>query len=1266
MSTEATIKIVAGSTDIPIVMDNDGIVAKYLSRRLKSDEWPFSDTPDEEFSASINHGTGIVAEAPVFADLPTVTINSYLHPLGASRFGRGLFLISCEHMPDLLSSAWGQSWDGIGNIPTPGGGQLSPVTLSMEADGTAFTAKLYLQTPIQLDVTTHLSQEPRQLWICPFVDARFAVLHQPLDPLPLNVKSSEGKTWLDVETAISSQITPSVTSAGGAPATAFLYPDPGYFSVARSAGYALDHVAHSSGRRVTFDPDAEVFHVSTADAAITALDSDQAALATEGFPAVLGEVKGNPAQPDAEEFHFTARKLYDYFDNSSWHSETATSGAASGETGSPQIHSTFYLEHFGTSVDSGSQQRWTALTAEIASEYRKWQQRQFCLSFASFPATTGLAINHFCDYTFIKIGCYGESPACVTTQQSSPVGVYPQVNISQSTNLYRHNKEMARMTLQSGGIPLGATSGQATITPNESATNYDGVSQPLTIGLLGPADPAIPSGTVLACYYQSHEGWFAIEGGSGTPVEISSDPWIRFRVLRPVGTNESGQWEAEVTQHLNTDDLPGQTEPSPISCGTVLQINDPNNLFAEVVFADQVQVVNCVDAELSKWKAGSTGTAYYRTPTSACNVPENTYRWEVETCSQTIKEIRGVVLDCVTKNNSPGGGSPGNGTGSIKISDTDFFNTSQYPAVDFPMELTDGPTEENYCWELQFDNPFGLDVVSGSKVRLRRRSEKKTSLPLNAITPHGEGETERAWYLWKIEEDDYFGEGKFARWIKAKKLQSGTGDFQFSVDGAFELEEYWDGQDPRQGETYNSPCRPGIKCVMNCECITEDMKVTAFYDPNTHAYQIVSTEAALLGTPTVIQFVKDWSVTSGCSFAWEDQPIKAFPCEAPPVPQQATLQTIPIDVVTGAYRGDSNDVCFHRSEIQVCAAQVVPPECVNVCFPCNCDDYDCSWVYNEESGLWDPVTECPDNIPDCNCTGERPTNTPAPGEPTTISFPCGPVVVNPCAECIECPDPCPSQSYEITWASLGADLTNGDRVESTTVTYGAVEECCRTATVTFTKNGGDPQQRTVTMCLQTSSVIPACQLQGLGELQLNWDQATVHGMTLPTDLGPRQQNPYCEGSYGYGGCGVLPDFPDAGGGSTWDYIQADAVCCVVESQQIVESAKGVHYIGSGFHTAELGGAMPEAEPESKQSLSLGDAFAKAYPVFFASCNCTAGVKAVMDRWQRSNNEPTMEQATKVASTIYGKLGTTNKSHWPIKTIAALIYDFSRQRKNDNG
>jgi len=1243
MSIDSQAYIVAGSTNVPLVHDYEGAVAAYLKERYRDEEWPYAAGVQDDYAPVENHSTGVVQGPPKHRNLPPVGINEYLHPSGASRFGRGLFLIDHRFMPALLQHCWDITWDGTGAIPA-GDRTAAEASLSLKNSGSTTTFGVYLQQPIQLDAMVAQADTPRQLWLCPFVDRRYLMLNQVITADVSLVRSDT--TWAQLISRIQGDGTTSANPVvNGSISAAFQQPDPGYFSVNRSAAYAVDHLAHSIGTRVTYDSGVlSLQDVGAANSLLASVPGD--------LQMMLGEQNGNPRAALPKWYQIETRQLHDHYDNGTWKTNEEYAGNDSGDRPKPHVLSTFYLENYGGSVDSGSQSDSDALTQAIADNYDLWQREQFTVTYAGNPRADGYWKSAYSDYMLVKLDCSAAIPQLMTTEVSRTPGILPLINISQRADLYRHNEELARITLDSTGIPLGQQSGTGEIlTANKSDTVYDGTPHEITVNSIYAVTTAIPGGHTLSCYYQSEDGWYLVQGEPGPPG--GGAPWIRFRVLEPYGYTASGVWTVKITQVRNAD---GTT----VAVDDEILVHDPNNLFADVVFSVDQTITNCDPATLG-WLGGSTGTAYLRTPATSANIPDEVTRWEVETCSRSIDDIRVQIGECLMAGMSTH-------VGYINSALTQW-NKSAYPAVDFPPEIADYtsgyyPPPDPPCWEIIFNNSLELNAVKDSYIRLRRVTSKSPSLPLNSTSPHNQGVTTSKWYAYAVEEDTEIHQGRFARFVHL--IKGG------SLPGGWTLENlpgtgrgYWDGQDP----TLDSECMPAVTCLFDCDCLEDGDKAYASYDPITHTYWVLGTESALLGPPDDIPIMNSFipSLSGSCGFEFDNQIIKAFACGNEPTPATAPLQTVTQTVYTGSYR-TSQDLCFYTADIEVCATTPADDECRSLCAECDCEDYLCAWQYNAETGYWVAVSECPEDLPDCNCTGDAPTGTPAPGAPTYVSYPCG--VSTVCVPCDECSGEC-EHGLNFSLGAIKGFNSSSEVIKALlpTAVWTLISggDCCVTLSVDFENeaNPGVTVTRIATVCIDSASSIPACQGPPFSYvLTLSWDGGgTAFGMDLPTEIGNSSPG-VCAGTYGTVGCGYLP--VDSSPGLGWDEISITVSCCVVGGVSSVESAKGVHYIGTDFHAAELGAPPPRATKASPSG--WGDKFVELHSELFRGCNCKKDIVPVMNRWGTRPEKPTDDQVANVARTLYGKQKRGVQERLTFDSLEAEIWKFitTQSVDNDNG
>jgi len=518
--------------------------------------------------------------------------------------------------------------------------------------------------------------------------------------------------------------------------------------------------------------------------------------ATAAIPdrAIFGASNAEGSIPDWVRVSY--RKLFDHADSETWAtSEVDVNDHGAG--GDLHLVTTFYEEYYSEVVDPQSEQDRIDLVEAMAAAAANW-----C------PMTTHL--------------------------------------------------ELARIQLDSTGIPQGATTGNGTII--ELETPYNGNSNTVEVRLIYPASQAIPGLTVLSCYFQSNEGWYIVQGEPG-PAGSGQTPWIRFRAKNPVGYQRSGIWNVIVTQVRNGD---GTT----VSVGDEVEVNDVSNLFADVVFSAYQSVTRCQPED---FLGGSTGTAYLRTPATSDNIPDDVTRWEVETCSRSIDRIEAKLVDCMRAYKQNGDTFTGQ---AYLDTNMPWWNLSAYPAVDFPPEIYDNDISEiPYCWKIDYENPLALTAKNQSTVILRRHTNKLPSMPTNADMPHDNGVVGNSekWYVEQVYEKRSGDRGSFARYITVTK----GGPWN-----DYSLVSYWDGQNPTT--PVDDVCEPGIVCLFDCACVEDGDTLFGIYNEVGHEYQLIATASAMLGAPQDLDVFTDAS-SAACGFNFLKQPTKAFTCGESPV-----------------------------------------------------------------------------------------------------------------------------------------------------------------------------------------------------------------------------------------------------------------------------------------------------------------------------------------------------------------------------------------------
>ncbi|MAO21312.1 MAG: hypothetical protein CMJ25_11235 [Phycisphaerae bacterium] len=414
---------------IPITMDHEGQIDDYLKNRFRPEEMPFQHAVLDDYAMPEIAAEVVVNNPPRETELPRVGINEFIFPTGMTRFSRGLFLIDKTHIADLVNHCWGINWDGTGQIPDDSAANRTEdparfyTTDDLEAE--VFVQRLYLLPPIQVD-----SSSDNELFIVPMVDFRWLALHFTINSTEFDVGSAT--TWQDLLNSIYQatpayiEFDPSVNVSAD-----YLQPDPGYFAASRSAAYAIDHFANSTGNRIVVIMD------GAGDEKIKIQSFGEAAnKAVLPETAIFGKMNASGTKPGAVRLSY--RLLFDHADNETWWSAKATLNNHDG----PEVHvvSTFYEEYYSEVIDPSSEQSRTDLLTVISQNTQGW------LSGPNYAVTVpgGLDVavflesSGFTDYTLIKVDCSAAIPQLVTTYQSRKPNFYSPVNLSQQPGLYRH------------------------------------------------------------------------------------------------------------------------------------------------------------------------------------------------------------------------------------------------------------------------------------------------------------------------------------------------------------------------------------------------------------------------------------------------------------------------------------------------------------------------------------------------------------------------------------------------------------------------------------------------------------------------------------------------------------------------------------------------------------------------------------------------------------------------------------------------------------
>jgi hypothetical protein len=306
-------------------------------------------------------------------------------------------------------------------------------------------------------------------------------------------------------------------------------------------------------------------------------------------------------------------------------------------------------------------------------------------------------------------------------------------------------------------------------------------------------EQAIAVGDELLVGQTVDERWVIINGGTGAPR-------IQFVTTGKMANQQVAVKVLRV--HGAAPDLSGGV----LQYGSTLNVTDPFNLWAEV-------------------EPNATGWAYYVAQsaddpeTTEVTEPTHPARYEIEECSLPIKEMEGTITSCLLKTD---------GSKDVTVSFSSNDIRSSYPNVDNPPEASESGV-------INAQNTYNLDAITNSRVFIRRVTNLHDSEPEDYTLGTGSATTAQ-WEIYKVQK-------KIARWAVVRFT---TGGWEWS-NGAV-----YDGFSPFG----DGGCPPPIDGFYN-DCLPADLtEGVAFYKPETHRYQVVSTDSAILGAPGKYSFIK--------------------------------------------------------------------------------------------------------------------------------------------------------------------------------------------------------------------------------------------------------------------------------------------------------------------------------------------------------------------------------------------------------------------------
>lgn len=266
---------------------------------------------------------------------------------------------------------------------------------------------------------------------------------------------------------------------------------------------------------------------------------------------------------------------------------------------------------------------------------------------------------------------------------------------------------------------------------------------------------AIAQGDEVIVGQTVDERWIVLPSATGSG--SSAHPRIQFVTLQQISDR---QVQAKVLRtHHNAPDLVGG---GLLQYGDTVTLNDPFNLWSEI-------------------ESGATGWAYlaYAQPDDPSTEEideEHIARYEIEECSLPTKEITGYLKSCLY---------PSQATKEVivqlddpSIQASPEFLRSSYPNVDYPPldEIQTGTGEEGDYTFINAINQYNLDGVNGSKVVLRRVTNRPFSDPENYTCPLARSADTHAWEIVKVEKP-------FARIIRVSLVNESWVYNNYRADG---------------------------------------------------------------------------------------------------------------------------------------------------------------------------------------------------------------------------------------------------------------------------------------------------------------------------------------------------------------------------------------------------------------------------------------------------------------------------------------------------
>lgn len=480
---------------VPAVLDFDHAVEKFVAQRWPASRWPFAQSRnDKPVTANPFQGHETLNRFRLpYPDVPAPRINEVIIPTGASRYGRGLFLFDRAGMEQIASQVFGFS-GSLESLPDKWGTLADLELLRIVYDDNSLEWQMFALPPTLIDATGE-----NQLWLLPLVDIRYQWAQIPADS-----ELDQGETWDDLIGRLISQ-TDSIANTVSAHAE-HGDPDRESFSSSVPLGVALDAIALTIGKRITFESDSVDNRIYFNNP--TGLYYENVGVAGDGW---LGGVVPRRALP--KDVSVVLRKSVDHFGQCG-ESTTATAviNNFSSNDSAIEIHSPWFAEYsrIRQSGDVAIEQTSDSfndrifLATRIADDLFRWGAYQYEVSVPGCPRWEIMGHD---DYYSIRVGGVDNLDSVSTHVRSLPPDFAPLVHLGQRPNIYVHPNDSAQFTTLEA---KPSTNNWVTSRIVKMDGFYSGsdIRDTLIFVSVSVCAPQLLPNTVVMAHYQCEQGWF--------------------------------------------------------------------------------------------------------------------------------------------------------------------------------------------------------------------------------------------------------------------------------------------------------------------------------------------------------------------------------------------------------------------------------------------------------------------------------------------------------------------------------------------------------------------------------------------------------------------------------------------------------------------------------------------------------------------------------------------------------------------------------------